>query len=66
MEGQQMILMPKKHYVLRLREGGLQEVVFVPKPRLSLPKAPSKALRAGVLSRMAHRIFSKRKKKHND
>jgi hypothetical protein len=59
-----MIIMPNKRYVLRLRKGGLQEVMFSQKPRLVLPER-SKTLRAGVLSRMVNRILSK-KNKSND
>lgn len=62
-----MITMPKKRYVLNLQKRTLQEVVFVPKPRLSLLKDPSKvrALRAGALGRMVNHILN-RKNKSND
>jgi hypothetical protein len=57
-----MIVIPKRKYVLNLRKGGLQEIVFKASPRpVSRAKASSsKALRAGVLTRLAHRIINKK------
>jgi hypothetical protein len=61
-----MIIMPQKKYVLNLRKGGLSEVVFKAPARKRVSRAKkldSKALRAGVLGRLVHRILNKRKNK---
>jgi len=61
-----MIIMPPRKYVLNLRKGGLSDVVFKAPSRKRVSRAKKltpKALRAGVLGRLVHRILNKKKRK---
>lgn len=54
-----------KKYVLNIRKGNMQEVVFqlAPRKRVSRTKVTGAALRARVLSAFVNRILNKKKNK---
>jgi hypothetical protein len=51
-----------KKYVLNMRKGNMQEVVFQLAPRKKVSRAKGAALRAGVLSRMVNLILNNKRK----
>jgi hypothetical protein len=51
--------MPKKRYVLKLNKTGLQEVVFSYPPKRR-NRRKSKALRAGVLTRLVYKLINRK------